>query len=113
MIEHQVWFKLRDGRTAEDAQTLKAGLLGLTKSLARTAAPLGIRVNAVAPGIVDTDMLRATHGDAGIADLKARVPLGELATPEDVAAAIVYLASDAASFTTGTVLVADGGYTLF
>ncbi len=87
----------------------KAGLIGLTKSLARTAAPLGIRVNAVAPGIVDTDMLRATHGDGGIADLKSRVPLGTLATPDDVAAAVVYLASDAARHITGTVLDVNGG----
>jgi 3-oxoacyl-[acyl-carrier protein] reductase len=87
----------------------KAGLIGLTKSLARTAAPLGIRVNAVAPGIVDTEMLHATHGDAGIADLKSRVPLGTLATPADVAAAVVYLSSDAARHITGTVLDVNGG----
>jgi 3-oxoacyl-[acyl-carrier protein] reductase len=87
----------------------KAGLIGLTKTLARTAAPLGIRVNAVAPGIVDTEMLHATHGDAGIADLKTRVPLGALATPEDVAAAVVYLASDSARHITGTVLDVNGG----
>jgi 3-oxoacyl-[acyl-carrier protein] reductase len=87
----------------------KAGLIGLTKSLARTAAPLGIRVNAVAPGIVDTEMLQATHGAAGIADLKSRVPLGSLATPEDVAAAVLYLASDGARHITGTVLDVNGG----
>ncbi len=87
----------------------KAGLIGLTKSLARSAAPLGIRVNAVAPGIVDTAMLRETHGEAGIADLKARVPLGMLATPDQVAAAVVFLASDAARHITGTVLDVNGG----
>ena len=87
----------------------KAGLIGLTKSLARTAAPHGITVNAVAPGIVETDMLYATHGDAGIADLKARVPLNALATPDDIAAAVVYLASDAARHITGAVLDINGG----
>lgn len=87
----------------------KAGLIGLTKSLARTAAPHGITVNAVAPGIVETDMLHATHGDAGIADLKARVPLNTLATPDDIAAAVVYLASDAARHVTGAVLDINGG----
>lgn len=85
----------------------KSGLIGLTKSLARTAAPLGIRVNAVAPGIVDTEMLRATHGEAGIAELKTRVPLGMLATTEDVAEAVLYLAS--AEHITGTVLDVNGG----
>jgi 3-oxoacyl-[acyl-carrier protein] reductase len=87
----------------------KAGLIGLTKSLARKAAPLGIRVNAVAPGIVDTPMLHATHGEAGIGQLKTRVPLGTLATPEDVAAAVLFLASDAARHITGTVLDVNGG----
>lgn len=87
----------------------KAGLIGLTKSLARTAAIHGITVNAVAPGIVETDMLHATHGDAGIAELKARVPLNALAMPDDIAAAVVYLASDAARHITGAVLDINGG----
>lgn len=87
----------------------KAGLVGLTKTLARTGAPLGITVNAVAPGIVDTPMLSATHGEAGIARLMERVPLATLATPDDVAAAVVWLASDGARHVTGAVIDVNGG----
>jgi 3-oxoacyl-[acyl-carrier protein] reductase len=87
----------------------KAGVHGFTKSLARTAAAFGVTVNAVAPGIVATDMLQATHGAAGIAALQARIPLGEISTPEDVAAAVVYLASDAARHVTGAILDVNGG----
>lgn len=87
----------------------KAGLIGLTKTLARTGAPFGVTVNAVAPGIVATPLLEATHGAAGISDLLSRVPLGSLATPQDVAAAVAYLVSDAAAHVTGTVLDVNGG----
>jgi 3-oxoacyl-[acyl-carrier protein] reductase len=87
----------------------KAGLHGMAKTLARTGAPLGIRVNAVAPGIVDTDLLINTHGAAGIVELKARVPLGELASVEDVAEAALYLVGPAGRHITGTVLDVNGG----
>jgi 3-oxoacyl-[acyl-carrier protein] reductase len=87
----------------------KAGLLGLTKTLARSGAPYGITVNAVAPGLVDTNMLRATHGEAGIAALRTGVPLDALATPDDVAAAVAYLCSDGARHVTGAVLDVNGG----
>jgi 3-oxoacyl-[acyl-carrier protein] reductase len=87
----------------------KAGLHGMAKTLARTGAPLGIRVNAVAPGIVETELLAGTHGAAGIADLQTRVPLGVLASPGDVAEAVCWLASDRASHVTGTVLDINGG----
>ncbi len=87
----------------------KAGLHGMAKTLARTGAPLGIRVNAVAPGIVDTDLLMNTHGTAGIAELKTRVPLGELASVEDVAEAVLYLVGPAGRHITGTVLDVNGG----
>jgi 3-oxoacyl-[acyl-carrier protein] reductase len=87
----------------------KAGLIGLTKTLARTGAPHAITVNAVAPGIVDTDLLHDTHGQEGVEALRARVPLGTLATPYDVAAAVAYLASPAARHVTGAVLDVNGG----
>jgi 3-oxoacyl-[acyl-carrier protein] reductase len=87
----------------------KAGLHGMAKTLARTGAPLGIRVNAVAPGIVDTQLLANTHGAAGIAELKTRVPLGELASVEDVAEAVLYLVGPAGRHIIGTVLDVNGG----
>jgi NAD(P)-dependent dehydrogenase (short-subunit alcohol dehydrogenase family) len=87
----------------------KAGLHGMAKTLSRTGAPLGIRVNAVAPGIVDTDLLLSTHGVAGISELRGRVPLGALATVEDVAEAVLYLAGPASGHVTGTVLDVNGG----
>lgn len=86
----------------------KAGLIGLTKSLARELGPRGVRVNAVAPGYVVTDMT------AGLADnLKEKIlestPLGRLATPEEIASVIVFLASPAAAYITGAVIPVDGG----
>lgn len=87
----------------------KGGLHGFAKTLARTGAAIGVTVNAVAPGIVETEMLRATHGEAGIAALKARVPLDALATPEDVAAAVVYLAGPSGRHVTGAVIDVNGG----
>jgi 3-oxoacyl-[acyl-carrier protein] reductase len=88
--------------------TTKAGLHGFAKTLARTGAPLGITVNAIAPGIVETELLAATHGADGVATLAKMVPLG-LAAPEDVAAMAVYLSSDAARHVTGAVLDINGG----
>ena len=87
----------------------KAGLHGMAKTLARTGATIGIRVNAVAPGIVDTELLSSTHGAAGIAELRMRVPLGTLASVEDVAEAVLYLAGPASGHVTGTVLDVNGG----
>jgi len=85
----------------------KAAVLHLSRQLAAELAP-GVRVNAIAPGLVRTDMARALwepHGDA-IAD---RTPLGRLGEPQDIAAAALFLASDAASWITGATLVVDGG----
>ena len=74
-------------------------------------APSGIRANCVAPGVVNTDMVQVL-GEETLADLARMTPLGRLGTPEDIAAAIAFLASDAASFITGQVLTADGGFIL-
>ena len=86
----------------------KAGLLGLTKSLAREVASRGVTVNAVAPGFIDTAMTRAMPEKAREA-LLAQIPAGRLGTAADVADAVRYLASDAAGYITGQVLHVNGG----
>jgi NAD(P)-dependent dehydrogenase (short-subunit alcohol dehydrogenase family) len=88
----------------------KAGLLGLTRDLAHEwTGRLGIRVNAVAPGYFAAGMT-ADHTDA-IEGLLQRIPSGRMGQPEELAAAVVFLASDAASYVTGQTLVVDGGFT--
>lgn len=86
----------------------KAGLIGFTKALALEVASRGITVNAVAPGLIDTDMTRAIS--AGAHDEWAKkIPLQRLGTPEDIAAAVRFLASDEAAYITGHVLSVNGG----
>jgi len=86
----------------------KAGLIGLTKSLARELASRNIRVNAVSPGFIDTDMTAGLN-----AELKAKmteaIPLGRLGSADEVARAVLFLAGDAASYVTGEVLKVNGG----
>jgi len=94
------------GQTVYSAS--KAALLGLTKSLAREYVTRGITVNAVAPGYVDTDMTRALTPEQREMAAKA-VPMGRVATPREIATAVVYLASDEASYVTGQVLRVNGG----
>ncbi|MEX0690423.1 MAG: 3-oxoacyl-[acyl-carrier-protein] reductase [Gemmatimonadales bacterium] len=86
----------------------KAGLIGLTKSIARELASRNVLVNAVAPGFIDTDMTRALTDDQRAA-LAKQIPLGRLGAPEDIARAVLFLASDHAGYITGQVLVVDGG----
>ena len=90
----------------------KAGLNGLAKALALELAPAGVRVNAVAPGPIATPMTEAARSDpARKADLVAGIPLGRFGEPEEVAEAICFLLSGAASFITGEILRVDGGFT--
>jgi 3-oxoacyl-[acyl-carrier protein] reductase len=86
----------------------KAGMLGFVKSLAREVAPRGITVNAVAPGFIETDMT-ASLTEAQHRALLQQIPSGELGKPEDVAACVVFLASDGARYVTGEVLNVSGG----
>jgi 3-oxoacyl-[acyl-carrier protein] reductase len=86
----------------------KAGLIGFTKSLAREVASRGITVNAVAPGFIDTDMTRALSEEQRTT-LTRQIPLERLGTPEDVAAAVVFLVSPAADYITGETLHVNGG----
>ena len=86
----------------------KAGLIGFTKALAREVASRGITANVVAPGLIDTDMTRAL-AEGGQDAWRTMVPLGRLGTPADVAHAVCFLASDAASYITGQVLGVNGG----
>lgn len=90
----------------------KFGVSGIVKSLAIEWGRRGVRVNAVAPGPVDTPLLRRIHSDEALAEnILVRTPLGRLALPEDQANVILFLLSDAAAFVTGTLLPVDGGLT--
>ncbi|MBA3469776.1 MAG: 3-oxoacyl-[acyl-carrier-protein] reductase [Herpetosiphonaceae bacterium] len=91
----------------------KAGLLGFTKSVALEMASRNITANAICPGFIETDMTAAAMTDDLRAKALERVPLGRLGTPEDIANAVVFLASDAAAYITGQTLAVDGGWTMY
>jgi NAD(P)-dependent dehydrogenase (short-subunit alcohol dehydrogenase family) len=91
----------------------KGGIVTLTRGLARTYGPAGIRVNAVAPGLIDTAMLRDGMTDEALARLVEQVPLGRMASPEEVAPAVVFLASDHARYITGATVNISGGWLMY
>lgn len=87
----------------------KAAVIGMTKAMAQEVGPSGVRVNCVAPGVIDTDMNSSLSADE-LNALKESAPLMRLGTPDDVAEAVFFLASDKASFITGQVLAPNGGF---
>ena len=87
----------------------KAGMIGFTKTLARTGAPLGITVNAIAPGIIETELLFKTHGVEAVEKLSATVPMGCLGKPRHVGLAVAFLCGEGGAYITGSTLDINGG----
>ena len=90
----------------------KWSVIGLTKHIAQEHGPDGVRANAVCPGPTDSERIRELTDDDSRSDVAEDVPLGRWGRPEDVGEAVAYLASDTASFVTGTTLTVDGGFTI-
>jgi 3-oxoacyl-[acyl-carrier protein] reductase len=90
----------------------KSGILGLTRALALELARYNITVNAIAPGFIETDMVRkiASSGALNLEKVINKIPLGRLGKPDDVAKVAAFLASDDASYITGQVIIVDGGF---
>jgi NAD(P)-dependent dehydrogenase (short-subunit alcohol dehydrogenase family) len=98
-------------RSSSSYIAAKSAVLGFTKALAREVAHMGITVNSVAPGLIDTEMLRSTVTSSGAMQAAAaNIPLGRIGTVQDVAAAVDYLASAEAGYITGSVIDVNGGY---
>ena len=86
----------------------KSGMLGITRTLARTAAPLGITVNAVAPGCIETELLHETLGEKGVEEMRGKIPLG-LGTIRDIGLSVAYLCGEGGRYITGSTLDVNGG----
>jgi NAD(P)-dependent dehydrogenase (short-subunit alcohol dehydrogenase family) len=91
----------------------KGGIVSMSRGLARTLAPYGILVNVIAPGAVDTPMMRSGMSEEDIAAFVKMIPLGRMARPEEVAAVVVFLASDHASYITGATINVSGGQLMY
>jgi 3-oxoacyl-[acyl-carrier protein] reductase len=89
----------------------KAGLVGMTRTLAVELAPYNILVNAVAPGYVDTELTRQNNSQSQIEAIQQMIPIGRLARPQEIAETIAFLVSERNSYTTGQLIMVDGGYT--
>jgi len=98
----------RSGRVSYSSS--KSGLIGQTKAVALDLAKSGILVNSICPGFVETDLTEKILGKNGMDELKTKIPLGRLATPEDISSSVLFLASDLNTYITGQTLVVDGGY---
>src|ERR1700732_3211002 len=103
---------MRTGEGESHYAAAKAGITGFTRAAAMEAAPHGIRVNAVAPGLAWTPFLGKIYGDSYVEEMARQTPLGRVGQPQDVANAVAFLASDRASFITGEILCVSGGYYL-
>jgi 3-oxoacyl-[acyl-carrier protein] reductase len=108
MVNVSSQLALRGTDHGPDYAASKAGLLGLTKSLALELAPLNITVNAVAPGTIETDII-AHYTEADRAERRRTIPLGRIGTPEEVADAVAFLASEDSRYITGATLLVTGG----
>lgn len=102
--------RTRPGRSVYGAT--KAALESLTRTAAVEAAPHGVLVNAVAPGFVETELTRQNNGPEALAALAARIPVGRLAAPPEIAEIVAFLASERNTYLTGHTLVVDGGFSL-
>ncbi|WP_243342855.1 3-oxoacyl-ACP reductase FabG [Anaerococcus sp. AGMB09787] len=104
-----IWGK--EGAAMESLYSLtKGGINAFTKSLSKELSPSGIRVNAIAPGIVDTDMMRGDFNSEELVELKKDLPLGRFAKPSEVADLLAFLISDEASYITGNIADINGGF---
>jgi NAD(P)-dependent dehydrogenase (short-subunit alcohol dehydrogenase family) len=91
----------------------KGGVVSMTKGLARSFAPDGVRVNAVSPGGVDTSMMVGGQSEAGLKAFVSMIPMGRLAEPEEMVGAVIFLASEASSYITGSVINVSGGQLMY
>lgn len=99
----------REGRSAYCAS--KAGVTGMTRAIATDLAPKGILVNTLSPGFVQTELTERTMGAEAISEVSKQIPLGRLASPEEIAEVVAFLASSSNTYLTGQNIVVDGGFT--